>query len=103
MCQTIVIGGRVVKNEFQGKVEYNLLYKTDMGMEEFMLKFHQDNIIDMKVLATLSDGSVHTFNVCELLKAVITSFEVNGEEMVFDDVENKEKITKINSVIKIAI
>jgi hypothetical protein len=92
-----------MKNEVQGTVKYNLLYKTDMNMETFMTKFHQDNIIDMKVTATLSDGSVHIFQVCELLEAAITSFELDGKEMVYEDIKDKEKITKMDSVIKIAI
>jgi hypothetical protein len=93
-------------NEVQGIVKYHLIHKTGMNMEEFMTKFHHDNIIDMKVTATLSDGSVHTFQVCELLEALITNFEVDGEEMVTEQEENKKKITKLNSknsVIKIAM
>jgi hypothetical protein len=93
-----------MKNLVQGTVMYHLLHETNMSMEEFMAKFHQDNIIDMKVHCTLSDGSVHIFQVCELLKALITSFEVDGEEMIHGESEEKEKITKLNtSVIKIAI
>jgi predicted PolB exonuclease-like 3'-5' exonuclease len=95
-----------MNNVVQGTVKYDLLYKTDMSMEKFMTKFHQDNIIDMKVIATLSDGSVHTFQVCELLEGLVTSYEVDGEEMITEQIEDKKKITKLNnknSVIKIAI
>jgi hypothetical protein len=77
-------------------------------MEEFLMKFHQGNIIDMKLNVTLSDGSLHTFEVCELLEALVTSFEVDGEEMIVENntAEEKKKITKlnlVNSVIKLAI
>jgi hypothetical protein len=94
-----------MRNEVLGTVKYKLIHNTNMSMEEFFTKFHQDNIIDMKVTATLSDGSVHTFHVCELLEALITSFEEDGKEMI-GDIKEKEKITKLNnrnSVIKLAI
>jgi hypothetical protein len=96
----------MAKNEVQGIVTYHLIHNTDFGIEEFTNKFHQDNIIDMKVIATLSDGSVHTFTVCELLRATVTNFEVDGQEIITEQEENKKKITKLNntnSVIKIAI
>jgi predicted PolB exonuclease-like 3'-5' exonuclease len=96
----------MAKNEVQGIVKYSLIHKTDFGLEEFVNKFNQENIIDMKVVATLSDGSVHTFQVCELLEALITNFEVDGEEVITEEPENKKKITKLNnrnSVIKLAI
>jgi hypothetical protein len=94
------------KNEVQGEAKYQLLYKTDMGVEEFMTKFHEDNIIDMKVQITLSDGSVHMMHVCEILNATVTNFEIDGEEVITQEEESKKKITKLNdrnSVIKIAI
>jgi hypothetical protein len=90
-------------NEFQGKATYYLYHRTGMGMEEFLHKFHKDNIIDIKVTATLSDGSVHNFAAVEMLEALITNFFIDGEEVFSNDIENKEKITKINPVIKLAI
>jgi hypothetical protein len=96
----------MANNEVQGVVKYSLIHKTDFGVEEFMNKFNQDNIIDMKVVTTLSDGSVHTFQVCELMEALITNFEVDGEEIITEQPENKKRITKLNkknSVIKLAI
>jgi hypothetical protein len=93
-------------NEVQGIVKYSLIHKTDFGLEEFVNKFSQENIIDMKVVTTLSDGTVHTFQVCELLEALITNFEVDGEEIITEEPEDKKKITKLNnrnSVIKLAI
>jgi predicted PolB exonuclease-like 3'-5' exonuclease len=97
-----------MKNLVQGKATYQLLHETGFSLEEFLTKFHQDNIIDMKLNVTLSDRSVHTFEVCELLEALVTSFEVDGEEMIVEDktAEEKKKITKlnlVNSVIKLAI
>lgn len=94
-----------MKNFVQGEATYHLVHETDYSMEEFLMKFQKENIIEMKLLTTLSDGSVHTFTVCELLKAVVTSFEVDGEEIMEDSIE-KKKITKLNltnSVIKLAI
>jgi hypothetical protein len=90
-------------NEYQGKVSYHVLYNTDMKMEEFMNKFHQDNIIDMQIQITLSDGSLHTVQVCDLLDAVVTSYVEDGEEVFNNDIIEKEKITNMGSVIKIAI
>jgi hypothetical protein len=93
-------------NEVQGIVKYSLIHKTDFGLEEFVNKFSQENIIDMKVVTTLSDGTVHTFQVCELLEALITNFEVDGEEIITEEPEDKKKITKLNnrnSVIKLVI
>lgn len=90
-------------NLVQGEATYHYLYETEMNMEEIMVKYHPDNIIDMKLSIMLSDGSVHKVQLCNLLKATIESFVVDGEEMYEEDIKDKEKITKINSVIKIAI
>jgi hypothetical protein len=48
-----------VKNEVQGTATLHLIMNTDMDEETFTNKFHEDNIIDVKVQVTLSDGSVH--------------------------------------------
>lgn len=96
-------------NEVQGSATFHVLYKTDMNMEEFIHKFHEDNMIDQKVVVTLSDGSVHTFQVYDYISGIVHSFIENGEEMVEEDfkmknvVEIKEKVTKLDSVTKIAL
>jgi ethanolamine utilization protein EutQ (cupin superfamily) len=98
-----------MKNEVQGKATIEVYYKTTMSVEEFLQKFHKDNIIDQKQIVTLSDGSVHTFQVCDMTDAFITSFLVDDEEIVEDVIEmNKvidieEKVTKLDSVTKIAL
>lgn len=92
-----------MQNEFQGTATYDLLYRTNMGLEEFLNKFTPDNIVDMKIHATLSDGSKHIIQVCEIVKAVLNSFTVNGDEVVMEDLTEKEKITKTGSVIQLAI
>jgi hypothetical protein len=48
-----------VKNEVQGTATLHLIMNTEMDEEIFTTKFHEDNIIDVKVQVTLSDGSVH--------------------------------------------
>jgi hypothetical protein len=90
-------------NIIQGEASYHYLYETEMSLEEIMAKYHPDNIIDMKLTIMLSDGSIHKVQLCNLLKATIDSFIVDGEEMLEEDIKDKEKITKMNPVIKIAI
>jgi hypothetical protein len=96
-------------NIAQGTAAYHLLYQTDMNMEEFLHKFHEENIIDQKVMVTLSDGSVHTFHVYEYIKGIISSFIVDDEETIDDEIDMKnvinlkEKVTKLDSVTKIAL
>lgn len=90
-------------NLVQGEATYHYLYETEMSTEEIMTKFHPDNIINMNLTIMLSDGSVHNVQLCNLLKATIDSFIVDGEEMLEEDIKDKKKITEINPVIKIAI
>lgn len=97
-------------NEVQGSVTLNLLYKTDMNVEEFLHTFNDDNIIDLKVVVTLSNGSIHTISCAEYVKGIINSFIVDDEELVEEEidmknvVELKKKVTKSNdSVTKIAL
>lgn len=96
-------------NEVQGLATFHVLYKTNMSVEEFLHKFNENNIIDQKVVVTLSDGTQHTFQVYEYIAGLINSFVVNDEEIVEEDidmkniVEIKEKVTKLDSVTKIAL
>ena len=90
-------------NLVQGEATYHYLYETEMSMKEIMVKYHPDNIIDMKLTIVLSDGSVHNVQLCNLLKATIDSFVIDGEEVLEEDIKDKKKITEINPVIKIAI
>jgi hypothetical protein len=98
-----------MKNEVQGTATLDMLFKTDMSVEEFLHKFHKDNIIDQKVIVTLSDGSTHTFEVYDMVNSIVTSFIVDDEEMVEEDipmnkvVDIKEKATKLDLVTKIAL
>lgn len=96
-------------NEVQGSATFHVLYKTDMNVEEFIHKFHEDNMIDQKLVVTLSDGSVHTFQVYEYIAGIVNGFLVNGEETIEEDInmknviDLKEKATKLDSVTKIAL
>lgn len=96
-------------NEVQGSATFHVVQKTNMSVDEFFHKFHEDNIIDQKLTVTLSDGSVHTFQVCNMENPIITSFIENDEEMVEEDIQMnkvvqiKEKVTKLDSVTKIAL
>jgi hypothetical protein len=46
-------------NEVYGEATLHLIAKTELNEELFNMKFHEENIIDVKVQVTLSDGSVH--------------------------------------------
>lgn len=92
-----------MSNEVQGQATYHIIHNTEFGAEEFLYKFHPDNIIGIKLHFTLSDGSVHIMDVCEILEATVSSFQSDeGEDMTISEIE-KEKITKSSPVIKIAI
>lgn len=90
-----------MNNEVQGTVTLNVLQMTNLNVKEFLTKFHEDNIIDTKVLLTLSDGSVHTFHVCEVIRAIITSFMINDEECV--PTENEKASKPVNLLTKISV
>jgi hypothetical protein len=79
-------------NEFQGTATLALLHETDMTPEEFLIKFHEDNIIDAKLQITLSDGTVHTLSVCGIVKINMT--DCNDEEINLSSIQYKtfEKI-----------
>jgi hypothetical protein len=99
-----IIKGEIrMANQFQGKGCYQWLYNTELNAEQLLTTFHPENIIDMKMTITLADGSVHKVQICDILDVQITDFMVDGEEVFSSDIEDKEKITRINPVIKLAI
>lgn len=85
-------------NEVQAELKVYILQQTEMGVNEFITKFNEGNIINMKMEITLSDGSVHQTQLCELLDGVIKSFIVNGEEQIEEDINKTEKIAKLSDL-----
>lgn len=65
----------------EGFAEMSLLKETKMTKEVFLNKFHPDNIIDQELKVTLSDGSVHTFNV-PYFTTLNWEFEENEEKAI---------------------
>jgi hypothetical protein len=85
-------------NEVQVELKLYTLQQTEMDLNEFMNKFNDCNIVDTKLQVTLSDGSIHYAQVYDYLEAVIKSFLVDGEETIQEDINNKEKIAKLENL-----
>jgi hypothetical protein len=82
-------------NEVQAELKVYVLGETELGVNDFVRRFHESNIVDSKLQITISDGTVHEFQVCEYLEAVIKSFSVNGEDVISEEINHichKEKI-----------
>jgi hypothetical protein len=82
-------------NEVQGVLKVYVLGETEFNLKDFMRKLHDSNIVDSKLQITISDGTVHEFNVCEYLEATIQSFIIDGEEVISEEINQKEKVTKL--------
>jgi hypothetical protein len=82
-------------NEVQGIVKVYLLGETEFDLNEFVKKLHHSNVIDSKLVLTISDGTVHELQVCEYLEAIIKSFTVNGEETINEEIDQKENVAKV--------
>lgn len=82
-------------NTVQGSTTLYFLQETTLSREEYATKFNHENIIDMKLQITLSDGSVHMVSIMEVL---------DGKVVEFLEDEEKEKTTETEkSVIDKAV
>jgi hypothetical protein len=67
-------------NQAQGLTSLYLIKDTEMDEEKFRMVFQKDNIVGAKFEVTLSDKSVHKFDVGgDILDMLWDSFE-NGEK-----------------------
>lgn len=66
-----------MKKVIEGVAEVFLTTETSMSVEEFMNKFHPENIIDQKLQLTLSDGSVHMIDIPYFMKLIWETVEDN--------------------------
>jgi hypothetical protein len=62
-------------NDVYGSVKLALLKGTDLSEESFYETFQKENIIAAEFKLTLSNGSVHTFEVSEVLKMLWDQFD----------------------------
>jgi hypothetical protein len=76
-----------MKNQAQGLVNLYLLKDTTLNEETFNTKFHTENIVTAKLEFVLSDGSIHSVNVMELMDLNWISFQKNEDT-------NEEEATK---------
>jgi hypothetical protein len=83
-----------MNNQAQGRLCFNVVYNTEWSFEEFLLKMHDDNIIGAEIKLVLSDGSEHKMTFCDFVTSYLTSFSVDGEE-ILDQEEDKEKATQL--------
>jgi hypothetical protein len=81
-------------NEVQAELKLYVLQETDFDVNEYITKFNESNIVNVKLEITLSDGSVHKTSICEMLDGVIKSFIIDGEEKITKDMNKKERIAK---------
>jgi hypothetical protein len=73
-----------MKKSVHLSASFYLLFETDLDLEEFQNKYHQENIIDSKVEFILPNGDVH--------KAVFAGLE---DLKIVDFEDNKEKATEL--------
>lgn len=86
-----------MKNQMQGNITVHILFDTDFSVEEFLVKFHEDNVVGGKLKLIISDGSTHVMDVCRIEKEIVTNFFIDGEEL-----EYKKEVTELeNPVTKI--
>lgn len=69
-----------MKNQAQGLATLYLLKDTKMNEETFNTKFHPENIVAANLQFTLSDGTVHTVNVMELMDLEWSTFQNNKKD-----------------------
>jgi uncharacterized protein YihD (DUF1040 family) len=88
-------------NEVQGELKLYVLQETDLNLTDFLIKFSKENIIDAKLQIVLSDGSVHTLHVCDILeRMMINSFLIDGKDVIQTEIKATKQET---SVAKVAI
>lgn len=62
-------------NKVHLSTKLQLFINTDYSQEQAAIKFHPDNIVDVIVYITLSDGSVHKTSYAEFTSLTQEFFE----------------------------